>query len=109
MSWINVSIANQDCCRNPSLGLTIKAKACEGAGQEVWGNEPSHSQMSSHFGSWIPSSLNKNYRGQNPLDYKINYIIGIFLKHRCLKWAHMTHLGTQNTNYGQMKGRESNC
>jgi hypothetical protein len=44
-----------------------KAKACKGVGQEwspgvtfhargkcrkMWGNEPAHSQMNSHFGSW---------------------------------------------------------
>jgi hypothetical protein len=61
-------------CRNPSLGLVTKARACKGAGQEwslritfhalgvkecerVWGNEPPHSQMSSHFGSWSPYGL----------------------------------------------------
>jgi hypothetical protein len=30
------------------------------------------------------------------------------LKHRCLKWARMTHLDIWNTSYGQKKGRESN-
>jgi hypothetical protein len=30
------------------------------------------------------------------------------LEHRCLKWAHMTHLNISNTCYGQKKGRESN-
>jgi hypothetical protein len=30
------------------------------------------------------------------------------LKHRCLKWARMTHLDTSNTSYGQKKGWESN-
>jgi hypothetical protein len=54
-------------CRNPSLGLATKARACKGVGQErklnshiscsqeckrVWGNEHSHSQANSHFGSW---------------------------------------------------------
>ncbi len=29
-------------------------------------------------------------------------------KHRCLKWAHITHLDIWNTSYGQKKGRESN-
>jgi hypothetical protein len=39
---------------------------------------------------------------------KIPYIIGKILEHRCLKWAHMIHLDTFNTIYGQKKGRESN-
>jgi len=30
------------------------------------------------------------------------------LGNRCLKWAHMIHLDTFNTIYGQKKGRESN-
>jgi len=58
-------------CRNPSLGLATKARACEGVGQEgglaitfhalgsaneCEGMKP-HSQVSSHFGSWSPSGL----------------------------------------------------
>jgi hypothetical protein len=56
-------------CHNPSLGLVTKARACEGAGQ-VWipgvtfhapesarKYEPSHSQVSSHFGSWSLGGL----------------------------------------------------
>jgi len=31
------------------------------------------------------------------------------LELRCLKWAHITHLDTWNTSYGQKKGRKSNC
>jgi hypothetical protein len=30
------------------------------------------------------------------------------LKHRCLKWACMTHLDISNTSYGPKKGRKSN-
>ncbi len=68
-------------CRNPSLGLVTKARAYKGVGQEgspgVWesvgecGNEHSHSQVSSHFGSWspggFPKSLASDCMGQNPL------------------------------------------
>jgi hypothetical protein len=61
-----------DNCRNPSLGFTTKVRACKGVGQKsepkshiscsqeckrVWGNEPSHSQMNSHFGNWSPNGL----------------------------------------------------
>jgi hypothetical protein len=49
-----------------------------------------------------------NYKGQNPLDSRIFYIIKKLLELRCLKWARMTHLDTSNTSYGQKKGRESN-
>jgi hypothetical protein len=43
---------------------------------------------------WTPKSLESDSKGQNPLDRGVLYIIGIFLKHRCLKWARMTHLNT---------------
>jgi hypothetical protein len=42
------------------------------------------------------------------LDWRISYIIGKLLEITCLKWAHMTHLNTWNTSYGQKKARESN-
>jgi hypothetical protein len=31
------------------------------------------------------------------------------LKHRCLKWARMTHLSTSKTSYDREKGWESKC
>ncbi len=43
------------------------------------------------------------------MDWRVFYIMGNLLKHRCLKWVRMTHLDTLNTSYGQKKGRESNC
>jgi hypothetical protein len=106
-------------CYNLSLGLTTKARACKVAGQEearewrkVWGNEPSHSQGSFHFGSsesqWTPKSLDGDCKGQNPMDWRVLYIIENLLKHKCLKWARMTHSDIWNTSYGQKKGRESN-
>jgi hypothetical protein len=78
----------------------------------VWGNKPSHSQQNSHFGEleskWIPEFSKSNYRDQNPMDWKVLYIIRKLLECRCLKWACMTHLNIWNTSYGQKKGRESN-
>ncbi len=75
-------------------------------------NEHSHSQVSSHFGSWNLSGLSKflesDCRGQNPSHWKVFYIIEKLLKRKCLKWAYMTHLDIWNTSYGQKKGRESN-
>ncbi len=65
--------------------------------RRVWGNEPTHYQGSSHFGSWSPHGLpifqKGDYRGQNSLDWKIPYTIENILDCRCL-WARMTHLGT---------------
>jgi hypothetical protein len=31
--------------------------SCSRECRKVWGNEPSHSQMSSHFGTWSPNGL----------------------------------------------------
>jgi hypothetical protein len=80
--------------------------------QRMWGNEPSHSQLNSHCGSWSSKwtlkSSKRNYRGQNPLVQRMFYIIGNILKLRCLKWACMTHLDIWNTSYDQKKGWESN-
>jgi hypothetical protein len=80
--------------------------------QRVWGNEPSHSQMNSHVGSWspkwTPESSERNCRGQNPSPGQVLYIIGKLLKCRCLKWARIAHFNICSTSYGQKKGRESN-
>ncbi len=57
---------------------------------------------------WTPEDSKSNYRGQNVMDWKVPYIIANLLKLKCLKWAHMAHLDTSNTSYGQKKGRESN-
>jgi hypothetical protein len=80
--------------------------------QRVWRNEPSHSKMNSHCGNWslkwTLESSERNCKGQNPSFRKIIYIIGFFLKIRCLKWAHMSHLDIWNTSYGQKKSRDSN-
>jgi hypothetical protein len=56
---------------------------------------------------WIFESSKSDCWGQNPLDWRVKFI-GKLLEHRCPKWGRMTHLGTQNTSYGQEKGRKSN-
>jgi hypothetical protein len=107
-----------------ALGLRPRQGGCKVAGQEggweshhmlsrvqrVWENEPSHSQMNSHCGSWSPKWISKilerNFRGQRPLVWKVFYIIRNLLKPRYVKWAYMTHLDIWNTSYGQKKGQE---
>jgi hypothetical protein len=78
--------------------------------QRMWGNEPSHSQMNSHCGSWspkwTPKYLERDCKGQNPLIRKVLYIIGKLFKHKFLKWVRITHLDIWNTSYDQKKGRE---
>jgi hypothetical protein len=102
-------------CRNPSFGLATKARGCKVAGQvgdpgafhmlpgaqRVWGNEPSHSQVNSHVGSWspkrTPESSERDCRGQNSSPWGVLYIIGKLLKCRCLKlgshgsFGHLKH------------------
>jgi hypothetical protein len=113
-------------CRNPSLGLATTARGYKVAGQvgdlgalhmlpgvqRVWGNEPSHSQVNSHVGSWsperTPKSSERDCRGQNSLPWRVLYIIGKVLKCRCPKWPRMSHLDVCSSSYGQKKGRESN-
>jgi hypothetical protein len=38
-------------------------------------------------------SLKSNYKGQNPWDWNVLYIIEKFFERRCLKWACMTNFG----------------
>jgi hypothetical protein len=57
---------------------------------------------------WTPKFLKSNYKGQNPLDWRVLYSIENLLECRCLKWAHMSHLDISNTSYGQKKSQESN-
>ncbi len=57
---------------------------------------------------WTPKTLESDCKGQNPLTWRVLYIIGKLLKFRCPKWAFMTHLDICNTSYGQKKGQESN-
>jgi hypothetical protein len=79
-------------CQEGSWGVTFRAlesaKECEG--------------MNLHTPQWAPilgvgvsmdsEPLTSNYRGQNPLDWNVPYIIGKFLEPKRLKWACMTHL-----------------
>jgi hypothetical protein len=80
--------------------------------QRVWGNEPSHSQVNSHVGSWSPERTPEfskcDRKCQNSLAWGVLYINGNLLKRRCLKWARIAHLDICNTSYGQKNGQESN-
>jgi hypothetical protein len=115
---------NYNCC-NPSLGLATKAKTYKGAGQEGSLGVTSHAHgsvreceiMNLHTPKWTPtlgvrvpmdSQIFREYKGQNPLNWKAPYIIGKPLECRYLKWACMTHLDTLNTSYGQKKCQKSN-
>jgi hypothetical protein len=114
-----------------TLGLWLKQGlarvwACKGAGQE--GSRESHfmlPRMQANVREWtltLPSELplwelesgwtlefsESDCRSQNSLDWSVLHIIGNLLERRYLKWAHMTHLDTWNTSYGQKKGQESN-
>jgi hypothetical protein len=59
--------------------------------------------------SWWTSKFSEgDCRSQNPMDWRIFYIIGKLLKLKCLKWTRMTRLDTSDTSYCQKKGWESN-
>jgi len=53
-------------------------------------------------------NLELDFRGQNILHWGVHYTIGKFLKWKCPKWPHMSHLDICNLSYEQKKGRESN-
>ncbi len=97
----------------PKQGLArLHAKKEAREWRKMWRNEPSHSQGSFHFGSlesrWTSESSKSDCKGQNPMDWRFIYIIGKILKCKCLKWACMTNLETENISYSQKKSRESN-
>ncbi len=114
-------------CRNPSLRLVTKAKACKVAGQEGGLGVTSHALGSANSAKsvreWtftLPSELplwelesqmdsrifRAQCKGQNPLGQKVIYIIEKLCK--CLKWVCMTHLDIWNTSYDQKICRKSN-
>ncbi len=80
-------------CRNLSLGLVTKARACKGVGQEgslgitfhAPGSVRECEGMNFHTPKWTPlwelesrwtlESSKSDYKGQNPLDRKVLYII----------------------------------
>ncbi len=114
-------------CRNPSLGFTTKARACNVACQKgslgvmpnALGSVGKCEGMNPHTpprelplweleSQWIPRFSKSNFKGQNSIDWGFFYIIKNILERTCLKWDCMTHLDTSNTSYGQKKGRESN-
>jgi hypothetical protein len=121
---IRRGIQGQWQCRNLSLGLTTKARACKSAGQErslgvmLLGVQKSVREWTLtlprelplwELESWWTLEFSEsNFRGQNSLDWGVPYIIGKLLELKCSKWACMTHLDIWNTNYGQKKGQESN-
>jgi hypothetical protein len=95
-------------CHNLSIGFMIKANALKGVGRKcnpgatfaflgMWRNELT---LPSGLPLWELESLlsfrfsKRYFRNQNSLEQIIFYTIGKFLKLRCLKWDHMTHVGT---------------
>jgi hypothetical protein len=100
-------------CLDLSLGLKTKTRAFKGVSwewspwvtfhvlesvQKCEGMNPHTPKLGPPFGNWNPSEFPNFQRaiegGQNSLDWKVHYTIGNILRHRYLKWAHMTHLGT---------------
>jgi hypothetical protein len=57
--------------------------------------------------SRTPENLELEFRGQNTSHWGVLYNNGKFLKCRCPKCLHMSHLDICSPSYGQKKGRES--
>ncbi len=94
--------------------------------QRAWKNERARVQLENHVHTllsvWECEGMNpripkwvSTLRGGDPRDFQMfkeqfegSKLIENFLKHKCLKWVHMIHLNTYNTNYGLKKGWESN-
>jgi hypothetical protein len=99
-------------CHDLSLGLMTKERGCKVVGQKGKpGVMPHVPGSAKELPLWELEStefLEHNCRGQNPLHWRVFYIIGKLLKRRCLEWSRMTHLEIWNTSYGQKKGHESN-
>ncbi len=113
-------------CHDPNLGFATKERAWKGADRKcnlgviftllecerVWENEPTHSQMNSHFGTWSPYGI-QNFQ-KVILGIKNHWIEKFFIPleiswHRCLKWACMTHSSIYNISYAWKKNRKSMC
>ncbi len=106
-------------CRNLSLGLVTKVRACNVASQE---GSPGVKESAREWtftltkelplweleSWWTPECSENDCKGQNPMAWRVFYTIGNILKRKCLKWARITHLEIWNTSYDQKKGRESN-
>jgi hypothetical protein len=77
-----------------NLGVTFhvpgNAGKCEGMNPTLLNEFPLWELES----QWTPKLIEGNCRGQNSLDWKILYTIEKILEHKCLKWAHVTHLST---------------
>jgi hypothetical protein len=88
------------------------ARACKGVGQE-WslgvtfhvprnvgkceGMNPTFPNVFSFWkleSRWIPKFSEGDYKHENSLDCRVPYTNGNILERGCLKWAHMSHLGT---------------
>jgi hypothetical protein len=100
--WLNIRFRFHS-CHNLSLGLATKARAYKGEGHEGSSKVTSHAPGSVEEcewmnltltnelplweleSQWTPKFLERNCKGQNPLDLNIIYIIGKPLESQCLK------------------------
>jgi hypothetical protein len=64
------------------------------------------------MGTWesieTPETSEFDCKGQNTSHWGVLYIIGKLSKHRCQKWACISHLDIYSTSYDKKKSREKN-
>jgi len=90
----------------PSCPIPSMLQPHFGAKCENTTHTPKSGKMES---SGIPKNSEDDLRGQISLPWCILYINEKLLKIRCPKWPRISHLDIYSSNYGQKKGRESNC
>jgi len=74
--------------------------------RKVWGNEPSHSHVNSHFGSWSPR---KQLHGSKPIGLRNFFYHWKNFETKMFKMGLHDPFGHLKQNYGQKKGQQSNC
>jgi hypothetical protein len=64
------------------------------------------------MGTWefaeTPKTSEFDCKGQDISHWDVLYIIGKLSKHKCWKWARMSHLDIYSISYDKKKGRELN-
>jgi len=105
-SWFLFLVCSEKTRIHFNQRLATKARACKGVSQKRSSGLTFHvprsvgecEGMNLHSPKWAPiietpESSESDCKGQNPLNWRVPYIIENLLECRCQKWVRMTHLG----------------